>query len=709
MDKHQVAFLLIDVAVVIAAARIGGRIAQALRQPAVVGEIAAGIALGPSLLGLLPGDPVGWLFPEDVRPLLGALAQIGLVLFMFIVGLELNLNVIKGRERSAVTISACSVIVPFSLGAALAVVLYPTHNMVGGKQIGLTAMALFLGIAMSITAFPVLARILTDRGMQHTVPGVVSLAAAAVDDILAWTLLAFVIAIIEGGSPLQVAEIVGLTLLYAVVMFVVIRPALRMLLAWRAKAGRMTPDILAVILVGLFLSAAVTDLIGIHQIFGAFVFGAVMPKSGAEALTREILERFEQVSVLLLLPMFFVVTGLSVDFAAIGLTGLWQLLLVLTVAIAGKFIGAYTGARVSRIPVRQSGAVAVLMNTRGLTELVILTAGRELGVLSDELFALMVIMALVTTVLTEPLLRVVYPDRIINGDIAMAERRALATGTSTRTLLVFTDLSGSPAELAQRHRRMIAGARGADAILVGLLPTAPPSQQLEVGVPVVPDLAEMASTVEKLNAVGADMTDAASVSVLCRFSADLATDLEQMATNAAADVVILDVGDHELAAQLTVAPAMIVDERATGADASHLRCLAADTRSGRTALVLAVGLARESGRSLQVVTEGSRRRLAAELSPAVHAGVAVHVVGAGQVRSAEVAAMIAAHDDPTRPAECTYVVSDRTEISEERITDRLARRFPESRTGATGEPELADPQHDRSPAAAPSATAPSER
>ncbi len=383
MDKHTVAFLLLDVAVIIAVARVGGMIARAVRQPAVVGEIAAGIALGgPSLLGLLPGNPDEWLFPEEVRPLLGGLAQIGLVLFMFIVGLELDMRLTRGRERAAASISACSIVLPFGLGAALGLLLYPSHDTVGGVEIERLGMVLFMGVAMSITAFPVLARILADRGMMRTVPpGVFSLAAAAVDDILAWTLLAFIIAIIEGGDPLEVAKIVGMTLVYAAVMFGIVRPLLAKLVEWRDSAGRLSPDILAVILIGgVFLSSAVTDVIGIHQIFGAFMFGAVMPKVGAEQLHREILERLEQVSVLLLLPMFFVVTGLSVDLAGIGLSGgLWQLGLVLVVAIAGKFLGAYAGARASAIPTRQSAAIAVLMNTRGLTELVILSAGRDLA------------------------------------------------------------------------------------------------------------------------------------------------------------------------------------------------------------------------------------------------------------------------------------------------------------------------------------------
>lgn len=689
MDKHQAAFLLIDVAVVIAAARVGGRIAQALRQPAVVGEIAAGIALGPSVLGLFPGDPSAWLFPVEVRPLLGALAQIGLVLFMFIVGLELDMRLIKGRERSAATISIASIVLPFTLGAGLALILYPSHNMVGGEQVTRLGIALFLGIAMSITAFPVLARILTDRGMQRTPPGVFSLASAAVDDIIAWTLLAFVIAIIEGGSPLAVARIVGLTLVYAAVMFIVVRPLLRRLVAWRDRAGRMTPDILAVILIGLFASAAATELIGIHYILGAFVLGAVMPKVGGEALSREILERLEQASVLLLLPMFFVVTGLGVNLTGIGPQGWWQLLLILLVAIGGKFVGAYTGARLSRIPSRQGAAIAVLMNTRGLTELVILSAGKQLGVLSDELFAMMVIMALVTTVLTEPLLRLVYPDSVISKDIAAAERRALAAGTATRIMLVLDDLSGSVDDVRRRHSRLLTLGADADVVLVGLLRITPGSQRLEVGVPLVPDFAEMASAVEKLRALGRTLPQSATVSELCRFTADPALDLAELAENAAADVVVLASAWRDLASSVTSAPTVVVDEDVPDRHPDRLTCVAAESRHGRAAILVSAGLALSERRGLRIETEMSRRRLLADLAPVIAHGVRVDVAAirtSGEPRD-EVTVISSDVERSTEAA--AFVVADNTGTTEEPLGERISLRY--------ALPEPAPVPHLRSP------------
>ncbi|MFD4182911.1 cation:proton antiporter, partial [Rhodococcus sp. NPDC058514] len=426
------AFVLLDIAVIIVVARLFGRAARALRQPAVVGEIVAGIALGPSLLGALPGDLDGQLFPPDVVPYLKVLAQLGLVLFMFIVGLELDVALLRGRERIAGSISLASIVVPFALGAASTLILHPLHGEVDGEQVSLFALMLFMGVAMSITAFPVLARILADRGMHRTTVGVLALASAAVDDVLAWTLLAFVVAVVKGGSPFEVVRIVALTVVFAAMMFGIARPLLVRLLGWYRRAGRLTPDILAVILVGVLLSAYVTEQIGIHAIFGAFVFGAVLPRENAQDLTREILERLEQVSVLLLLPIFFVVTGFGVDIAGLTGSGWWQLLFILSIAIGGKFVGAFGGARLQRMPVQQSAAIAVLMNTRGLTELVILSIGRELGVLDGELFTMMVLMALITTALTEPLLRLVYPDKAIERDIAAAARASFGGGRAGR-------------------------------------------------------------------------------------------------------------------------------------------------------------------------------------------------------------------------------------------------------------------------------------
>ena len=422
-------------AIVVVAARLMGRLFRRLGQPAVIGEIVAGIALGPTLLGAFPGDLDQLLFPAEVRPFLAVIAQLGLALFMFIVGMEVDLSLIRGRRRAAGAVAAGSVVLPFALGVGVAVVLYPFH----AESVAPLPFVLFMGVAMSITALPVLARILTERGMQRTPTGVLALACAAIDDVIGWTLLAVVVAVAAGGSAGGALVIMGWTLLFALVMFFGVRPLLGRLVAWHARAGRLTPDILAIVLAGLLASAWITEIIGVHAIFGAFLFGAIMPRRDAAALTREILERLEQVSLLLLLPVFFVVAGLQVDVGALGLGGIWQLALILVAAIAGKFLGASVAARTQGLPRRQSTALGVLMNTRGLTEIVILQVGLQLGVLSPAMFTLMVIMALVTTAMTGPLMKVVYPDRVLARELAAAERAELGEVEAYTVLAVVDD------------------------------------------------------------------------------------------------------------------------------------------------------------------------------------------------------------------------------------------------------------------------------
>lgn len=736
MQTSTLVFLLLGVAVVVAAARIGGRLARRLGQPAVVGEIAAGIALGPSLLGLIPGDPTSWLFPHQVRPLLGALAQIGLVLFMFIVGLELDMRLVRGRGKAAATISLTSIGVPFGLGIGLALVLYPHHDIVGGHRIGFTGMALFLGIAMSITAFPVLARIMTDRGMQHTAPGVFSLAAAAVDDILAWILLALVIAVIEGGSPAAIARIVGLTAGYVAIMFAVVRPLLRRLMRWRERAGRLTPDILAVVVIGLFVSAAVTELIGVHQIFGAFVFGVVMPKVGSLQINTEIAERLEHVSVLVLLPMFFVVTGLGVDLAAIGPDGWWQLALVLVVAIGGKFAGAYVGARCSRIRGRQAAAVAVLMNTRGLTELVILSVGRELGVLSDELFAMLVVMALVTTVLTAPLLRIVYPDSVIASDVAAAERRRQAAGNRKRVMVVIANPTDSVDRLVRETTRAVDFAHGADLVLAGIV--LPSRRTREVGTPAVPDFAAAADAVETLTSLSARVSGVATVCVMTRIVSAtdhrVAAEIDDMAGNSDADFVLIDAGSAQLARGVTAAPVIVTssgdgdpDDRHRGArhrgsghqgsrpdcvsatTESGILCITDDSRSGRTAILAAVGLALHRGQPLTIATPGSRRRIRSDVTASLVDDIDLRVVSLahgsevhgsaanGGDANGEARLTIAPYSARSSDSPWTYTVDDHTSTSEEALDQRIARAYASDRADCanTGPGANPDPADDR--------------
>lgn len=655
------AFVLLDIAVIITAARLFGRAARAVRQPAVVGEIVAGVALGPSLLGALPGHLDQELFPEDVRPYLFILAQLGLILFMFIVGLELDVALIKGRERVAGAISLCSVVLPFSLGFGLTLILHPLHGEVNGRSVPLLALGLFIGVAMSITAFPVLARILGDRGMHRTPSGVLTLACAAFDDILAWSLLAFVVAVAKGESPFDVVRIVGLTAVFATAMFLGLKPLLRRLTYWHRAAGRLTPDVLAVVLIGVLLSSYATDRIGIHSIFGAFIFGAVMPREGAADLTRDILERLEQVSVLLLLPVFFVIAGLGTDITGLGLDGLWQLALILTVAIGGKFLGAFGGARLLGLPPRQASVIGVLMNTRGLTELVILQIGRDLGVLDGELFTMLVVMALVTTAMTEPLLRLAYPERMLRRDIEAAERASLGIEDSYQVLTVID-------ESAQAHRlidlgcELLGNESPSGLVLDRLVPA--PRSQLELGSGLLPDLAAMASAVDELKQLTpAVAARGATTNVLSRFSSDPWADLASQAENANADIVLVSEAwaatrasglTTEDAVARTVVTVRLGAPEDAGPSGRPVLVVADLSPDGRTALRLAAHMAIRRGAALWVVDAGGRgrggRRIAAAVELIRRAGLDARLVSATEATRADAAVLLVPAGAPTEDA-----------------------------------------------------------
>ena len=434
LTEEITARVFLSIAIIIVIARIFGVLARKVRQPAVVGEIVAGICLGPSVLGLINEDLPTKLFPLEVRPFLGIIANVGLIIFMFIVGLELDMSLIRGKGRVAAVTSISSVVLPFSLGLLASIVLHDAYGVVNGEEVEWLHFALFIGASMSVTAFPVLARILNERQMHRTRIGVLTLACAAVDDILAWSLLAAVLTVV-GESQLQAHWVVLLTLAYGAGMILLVRPLLQKLVDQYHKAGRLTPDILAALLVGVLVSSYLTSEIGIHAIFGAFFFGAIIPREGAHQMFLEILERLEQITVLLLLPVFFVITGLNVDITELGADGLGYLLLVLLVAGAGKFLGATFGARSQGIPNRQAMAVGVLMNTRGLTELVILTIGLDVGILNEDMFTIMVCMAVFTTVITEPILRVLYPDELVQREIEEAERIGSDEAAAFRVLV----------------------------------------------------------------------------------------------------------------------------------------------------------------------------------------------------------------------------------------------------------------------------------
>lgn len=406
--------LLTQIIVVLLAARIVGLIVRRLGQPQVVGEMLAGIALGPSILGAYAPALSGALFPPGSLGFLNALSQVGLLVFMFLVGLELEPKLIRERGRAAVVISHASIVAPFLLGALLAILLFPT---LAGERVTFTTFALFMGAAMSITAFPVLARILTERRLMRTPTGALAIACAAIDDVSAWCILAVVVVIARasgasapsGGLPLW-ATLSG-SVAYAVVMMTTGRRLLRTLEGRYTRAGRVTQDMIAILMLTMLASALFTEWLGVHALFGAFIVGAASPK--AEGFVRAILERFEDVMVVLLLPLFFAFTGLRTEITLISGSAEWlACALIIAVAVAGKVGGSALAARSMSVPWREAAVIGVLLNTRGLMELVILNVGLDIGVISRELFAMMVVMALATTFMTTPLLAWLAPATV---------------------------------------------------------------------------------------------------------------------------------------------------------------------------------------------------------------------------------------------------------------------------------------------------------
>jgi Kef-type K+ transport system membrane component KefB len=397
---HPLAILLAQIVTIIVVARFLGWICRKIGQPTVIGEIIAGIVLGPSLIGMyFPGFTEA-LFPDNSLGNLQFLSQIGLILFMFVVGMELDLKVLKTKAHDAIVISHASIIIPFTLGIGLAYYIYPSFAPEG---IRFSSFALFIAIAMSITAFPVLARIVQERGIHKTRLGSVVITCAAADDITAWSLLAVVIAIVKAGSFVSALYTIGLALGYVFLMLKFVRPFLRRIGELHTSRENLNKSVVAIFLLCLILSAYTTEIIGIHALFGAFMAGVIMPEN---ARFRNIfIEKVEDVAMVLLLPLFFVFTGLRTEIGLLNNPELWKdTALIILVAVTGKFLGGALTARFVGQNWHESITIGALMNTRGLMELVVLNIGYDLGVLSSEIFAMLVIMALVTTFMTGPAL-----------------------------------------------------------------------------------------------------------------------------------------------------------------------------------------------------------------------------------------------------------------------------------------------------------------
>jgi Kef-type K+ transport system membrane component KefB len=385
--------LLIALPVILAACYLAGTLFRRLGQPAVIGEIVAGVLLGPSLLGLLWPAGFAWLFPGEVVVAINILAQLGLIFFMFLIGTEMNLDAVRRRGLVAATVSQVNIAVPALCGIVLALGLYREF----GEGVGFLPFGLFIAVALSVTAFPVLARILSDRGLTDTPLGALALTCAAVGDVVAWCVLTVVTAVARNGTASAVVVTIALTLVFVAVLVLAVRPLLA-----RWLSGRPAATVLPILLGGVMLCALATNEIGIHPIFGAFLFGVIAPR--AEPAVTEAAHKMESVTVTLLLPLFFVYTGLHTHFGLLGSDGRrWAWCALITaVAVISKWGGTTAAARLTGTGWRESFSLGALMNCRGLTELVVLNIGLQLGVISPTVFSMLVVMTLVSTVATGP-------------------------------------------------------------------------------------------------------------------------------------------------------------------------------------------------------------------------------------------------------------------------------------------------------------------
>lgn len=407
---HPLAILLLQIITIIVTSRIFGFLFKKIGQPTVIGEIIAGIFLGPSFIGMFFPEFSLFLFPKTSLPNLQFISQIGLILFMFIVGMELDLNTLKKKAHEAVIISHASIIFPFALGMGLAYYMYQTY---APNDVNFLSFSLFIGISMSITAFPVLARIVQERQLTKTRLGAIVITCAAADDITAWCILAAVIAIVKAGSVVSSFYIILMAVAYVLLMVKVIKPFLKRLGDIYSHQDTLSKPVVAIFFITLLVSAFLTEIIGIHALFGAFMAGVIMPQN--LHFRNVFIEKVEDISLVLLLPLFFVFTGLRTQIGLLNDAGLWwTCALIIAVAVTGKFFGSTIAAKFMRQSWKDSLTIGALMNTRGLMELIVLNIGFDLGILSPSVFAMMVIMALFTTFMTGPALdfiNFIFKDR----------------------------------------------------------------------------------------------------------------------------------------------------------------------------------------------------------------------------------------------------------------------------------------------------------
>jgi Kef-type K+ transport system membrane component KefB len=407
--------LLSALLIVIVLARVFGLVLHRFGQPRVIGEVIAGIALGPSVLGRVSPDSMTLLFPTAVLPILDGLAQLGVILYMFLVGLHLDSSSLRSRARATLLVSQASIAVPFVMGTMLALWLFDNYAPYG---VGFTSFSLFFALAIAITAFPVLSRILTDQGIDRTELGVFALSCAAAGDVTAWCLLAIVVGVVQADISSAVSTI-GLTFGYVAVMVGVVWPCMRSRLE-KSGPQEISADVLAVVLMAVLASSLATEMIGIHALFGAFVVGAILPHDGELASCFD--NKLSDAVNILLMPVFFAYTGLRTQLGLLSEPGDWvACAAIIVVATAAKFGGTFMASRFTGLDWRKAASLGVLMNTRGLMELIVLNIGLDLGILSPRLFAMMVLMALATTIATTPWLNLLqFRGEPVDGEASLS-------------------------------------------------------------------------------------------------------------------------------------------------------------------------------------------------------------------------------------------------------------------------------------------------
>lgn len=395
--------ILLQIISILLVSRVFGTLFVKLKQPAVVGEMVAGIFLGPSIMGALAPGFSEFLFPKNSLNNLQFLSQIGLAFFMFIIGMELDIEKLRKKAHNAVVISHASIVFPYFLGVTAAYFLFEKF---APTNVGFTAFALFMGIAISITAFPVLARILHERGLTKSSLGAIVISCAAFDDVSAWCILAVVIAIAKAGGIGSAIFTIALTIVFVMIMLILVRPLLKKICNQFEESDDLNKNLVVIVFFVMLLSACITEVIGIHALFGAFLAGVIMPQK--TSIRNLLMEKIEDVSILMLLPLFFAFTGLRTQIGLLNQGHLWVTCgFIILVAVVGKFGGSAIAAKLTGQTWKDSFSIGALMNTRGLMGLIVLNIGYDLGILSPALFAIMVIMALSTTFMTGPMLDII--------------------------------------------------------------------------------------------------------------------------------------------------------------------------------------------------------------------------------------------------------------------------------------------------------------